>query len=106
MQGKFKVNSPSLHICYIDENYRDKLEYIKNRTGLTVYKILCMSIGTELDTKEKVIKLRKRLKEYKFKNIGNFYEKLIDYLYNYAQKKDYNEIIQKLKDIRINDLCD
>ena len=67
-----KVNAPSSnpHICYIPREMERKVKYAKDKTGLSLYRILSESAGFSLSKKENIHRFKDQLKEFGYKNVS------------------------------------
>lgn len=83
MESRIKVSAPARnpHICYIHREYKAKIESIKNKTGMSLYNLICICGNTSLKTQEQIKDFKKKLKQKGFKHIGEWAEMLIDFLY-------------------------
>lgn len=103
MTNKIKVSSPrqNPHICYISEEYRDKISFIKTKTGQSLYALLCICAGKDLSTSEHIHEYKKIVREKGFRNIGEWAEATIDALYeckNILDKADLRSITRTMED--------
>ena len=73
------LNSP--HICYIPKEYEQKISFVKKRTKMSLYRIICESAGKSLRTKEEIHKFKSELKLLGYKTIGDWVTYMIDYMY-------------------------
>lgn len=92
MEAKIKVSAPAQnpHICYIHREYRDKINAIKDKTGMSLYNLLCVCGNTTLRKQEQIKEFKKELKQKGFKHIGEWAEMLVDFLYE--RLEDLNNI--------------
>ena len=70
------------HICYVPKEYEQKIAYVKKRTKMSLYKLICESAGRSLRTKEEIHKFKTDLKALGYKTIGDWVVCMIDYMYN------------------------
>lgn len=84
MVPKIKVSAPAQnpHICYINRLYKDKIDAIKSKTGLSLYNLLCLCGKAELKSAKEIKEFKDKLKKQGFKNIGVWAENLIDMLFS------------------------
>ena len=80
---KIKVSAPAHnpHICYIPEEYKDKIEFLKKASNMSLYRILCLNAGKPLKTTEQIHDFKQDLRKQGYRNIGDWAVKLIDTLY-------------------------
>lgn len=80
----FKIMAPSTnpHICYIPKRLERKIKYAKDKTGLSVYRILSASAGFPLSNKENIHKFKQQLKELGYKTIGEWAVVLLEDMSN------------------------
>lgn len=94
-----KVNAPSSnpHICYIPRDMERRVKYAKDKTGLSLYRILSESAGFSLSKKENIQRFKDQLKELGYKTIGEWAVVLLEDMYNnkdgvipapYSKEKD------------------
>ena len=78
-----KVNAPATnpHICYLPKEFERKIKYAKDKTGLSLYRILSESAGFSLSRKESIQEFKKTLKEYGYKTIGEWAAVLLEDMY-------------------------
>lgn len=83
----FKIIAPSSnpHICYIPRNMERKIKYAKDKTGLSMYRILSESAGFALSKRENIQDFKNLLRVYGYKTIGEWAVVLLDEMY---EKKD------------------
>lgn len=81
---KIKVSAPrsNPHICYIPEEYRNKINYVRKLTGKSLYNILAECSGADLSTMESIKRYKLSLRKQGFRNIGEWSVRLIDMLYS------------------------
>lgn len=86
MANKIKVSAPrsNPHICYIPEEYRDKINRVRKYTGKSLYMVLAESVGMDLSTVENIKLCKERLRKRGFRNIGEWACTLLDKLDNMA----------------------
>lgn len=82
-KNDIKVIAPSSnpHICYIPRSCEEQVKYVKEKTGKSMYRILCESAGVTLSTKEKIKQFKENLRKLGYRNIGEWAVELIDKLY-------------------------
>lgn len=82
-ETKIKVSAPMVnpHICYISREYNQKIKDIKKETGMSLYNLLCVCSGYSLNSKDIILKFKKRIRKKGFKTIGEWAECLIDMLH-------------------------
>lgn len=73
------ANNP--HICYIPKEYEYKISYVKKRTKMSLYRIICESAGRSLRTKDDIQKFKKELRNLGYKTIGEWVTCIIDHMY-------------------------
>lgn len=80
---KIKVHSPRTnpHICYIPSECRDKIEALKRKTGLTLYRLICTCANHPLSTIEEIKNFKEQVIKDGFKDIGDWATCLIEILY-------------------------
>ena len=86
------ANNP--HICYIPRSYESKVQYVKKNTGLSVYRMICVSAEETLSDKSKISKFKRRLRGLGYKTIGEWVVKMIDIIY---ETKDFENIPKPMK---------
>ena len=79
-RNDIKVNAPATnpHICYIPREYGQRVTYAKRKTGKSLYRLLCTSIGQSLSTKEDIQKAKELLRTYGYKTIGEWAVVMLD----------------------------
>ena len=82
-RNDIKVNAPAStpHVCYIPREYAQKVAYAKKKTGKSLYRILCVSAGESLSTKEDIYKFKNTLRSFGYKTIGEWAVVLLDVIY-------------------------
>ena len=82
-----KVHAPSSnpHICYIPRDMERKVKYAKDKTGLSLYRILSESAGFSLSSRESIQDFKTLLRAYGYKTIGEWAIVLLNSMY---EKKD------------------
>ena len=83
MIKKIKVSAPAHnpHICYIPEEYKEKIEFLKKATNNSLYRILCVNAGRPLKTTEQIHDFKQELRKQGYRNIGEWAAQTIDILY-------------------------
>lgn len=83
MNRKIKVSAPreNPHICYISREYEDKVKQIRKITGMSLYSLLCTCSGYLLNEKKNIRDFKEKLKKLGFKNIGEWAECLINFVF-------------------------
>lgn len=91
----FKVLAPrdNPHICYIPVDRKPKIAVLKAKTGKSLYKIICLSAGTELKEHEDIQKLKRTLRKLGYKTIGDWATELVDILYERAENLTQESVI-------------
>ena len=84
---KMKICAPrqNPHICYVQRSYKKLIKEIRKKTGMTFYAILCECAGQSLSTTEEIKSFRSKLKERGFRNIGEWAEAVVQYLYDHLK---------------------
>lgn len=79
----FKIIAPSSnpHICYIPRSMEKKIKYAKNKTGLSMYRILSESAGFSLSKKENIQDFKELLRAFGYKTIGEWAVVLLEEMY-------------------------
>jgi hypothetical protein len=88
MNAKIKVSAPreNPHICYIGREYESKVKEIRKATGMSLYNLLCSCSGYLLNEKENIRNFKEKLRKNGFKNIGDWAECLIDFLFDHIEE--------------------
>ena len=78
-----KVNAPATnpHICYLPKEMERKIKYAKDKTGLSLYRILSESAGFPLSKKENIQCFKETLRELGYKTIGEWAVVLLEDIY-------------------------
>lgn len=100
-KDKIKVTAPASnpHICYIPKELEQQVKAIKKKTGMSLYRIICTSVGITLSDKEKIKACKKKLKALGYKTIGEWVAILITKIY---ESKEYTEIPEPIKKEKTN----
>ena len=103
-KDKIKITAPASnpHICYIPKELEQKVKVLKKKTGLSLYRIICTSVGMSLSDKEKIKDCKQKLKELGYKNIGEWVVILINKMYD---EKKYENIPEPFKKEKENGSC-
>ena len=69
-----KVIAPSSnpHICYIPREMERKIKYAKDKTGMSLYRILSASAGFPLSSRGNIQRFKQQLKDLGYKTIGEW----------------------------------
>ena len=75
-----KVVAPAKnpHICYIPRSYEARVIRAKDKTHLSMYRMICESAGEVLSEKSKIHSFKKRLRLLGYKTIGEWVTEMID----------------------------
>lgn len=86
-RSDIKVHAPycNPHICYIPREMERKVKYAKDKTGLSLYRILSESAGFSLSSRESIQDFKTLLKEYGYKTVGEWAVVLLEEM---CEKKD------------------
>lgn len=82
--NKLKILAPAQnpHICFVDRKYKNAIQELKQVTGKTFYSLLCTCANCRLNNKENIKKFKEHVRGLGYKNIGDWAEHLIVYLYD------------------------
>lgn len=82
-KNKIKISAPreNPHICYIPEDRREAIAKIKEKTGMSLYRVLCTVSHRELRDKDTIHKFKSEVRKKGFKDIGEWATALVDLLY-------------------------
>lgn len=86
------ANSP--HICYIPRGYEKTVAFVKRKTGMSMYRIICASAGHSLSDKEKIQAFKQELKRLGYKTIGDWVTCMLDII---CKTEDYQNIPKPIK---------
>lgn len=88
MTRKIKVCAPAHnpHICYIPNTYKEKIDFLKKSTHMSLYRILCMNAKRPLKTTEQIHEFKQELRKSGYRNIGDWAVEIIDTLYETVRK--------------------
>ena len=86
------ANNP--HICYIPRGYEKTVAFVKRKTGMSLYRIICASAGFSLSDKTKIQAFKHTLKQLGYKNIGEWVTRLLDII---CETEDYRNIPKPTK---------
>lgn len=95
-KDKIKVVAPanSPHICYIPRGYEKTMAFIKRKTGMSMYRIICASAGYSLSDKDKIQKFKQELRQLGYKTIGEWVTSMLDII---CKTEDYKNIPKPIK---------
>ena len=84
METKIKISAPrqNPHICYISSDYKPKISVLKAKLGLSTYALLTECSNANLSTAENIRAFKQSIKKKGYRNIGQWAEDLIDFLYD------------------------
>lgn len=86
------ANSP--HICYIPRRYEKTVAFVKRKTGMSLYRIICDSAGYSLSDKDKIQTFKQSLRQLGYKNIGDWVTRMLDII---CETEDYQNIPKPVK---------
>lgn len=86
------ANSP--HICYIPRGYEKTVAFIKRKSGMSLYRIICASAGYSLSDKDKIQQFKQELKKLGYKTIGDWVTHMLDII---CKTEDYKNIPKPIK---------
>ena len=86
------ANNP--HICYIPRGYERTVAFVKRKTGMSMYGIICASAGYRLSSKEKIQEFKRTLKQLGYKTIGEWVTRMLDIM---CETEEYTHIPKPIK---------
>lgn len=86
------ANSP--HICYIPRGYEKTVAFVKRKTGMSLYRIICASAGYSLSDKDKIQTFKRSLRQLGYKTIGDWVTRMLDII---CETEDYKNIPKPIK---------
>lgn len=86
------ANSP--HICYIPRGYEKTVAFVKRKTGMSMYRIICASAGHSLSDKDKIQAFKQLLRQLGYKTIGEWVTQMLDII---CETEDYKNIPKPTK---------
>lgn len=86
------ANSP--HICYIPRSYEKTVAFVKKKTGMSMFRLLCASAGYTLYTKERILEFKQYLRKLGYKTIGEWVIRMLDII---CETEDYRNIPKPVK---------
>jgi hypothetical protein len=86
------ANSP--HICYIPRGYEKTVAFVKRKTGMSMYRIICASAGFSLSDKGKIQEFKRTLRQLGYKTIGDWVTRMLDII---CETEDYRNIPKPIK---------
>lgn len=86
------ANSP--HICYIPRGYEKTVAFVKRKTGMSMYRLICASAGHHLTDKTKIQAFKQYLRQLGYKTIGEWVTRMLDII---CETEDYQNIPKPIK---------
>lgn len=86
------ANSP--HICYIPRGYEKTVAFVKRKTGMSMYRIICASAGFNLSNKDNIQVFKRIVRQLGYKNIGDWVTRMLDII---CETEDYRNIPKPVK---------
>ena len=86
------ANSP--HICYIPRGYEKTVAFVKRKTGMSLYRLICASAGFSLSDKDKIYSFKQMLKKLGYKTIGEWVTRMLDII---CETEEYTHIPKPIK---------
>ena len=89
------ANNP--HICYISREYEKTIAFVKRKTGMSMYRLICASAGHSLSTKESIQQFKQHLKKLGYKTIGDWVACMLDIICKTGEYKNIPKPVKKEK---------